>query len=131
VTGEIDAAESIGRAPTSLYATAHGFTPDAHAYPPFHWQVATVHRMGNALSAGFHTYAVDVSTNRIAWSVDGHTYQVLNRTALRPGWQWSFNTPMHVILSLAVGGFFAYTPPATTAFPASMVVDYVSVVSTG
>ena len=131
VTGEIDVAESIGRVPNDLFATAHGFTPDATAHPPFHWQVATIHPMSKPLAAGFHTYAVDVNDNEIAWSVDGRIYQRLKRSQLQSNWVWSFNTPMHVILSLAIGGFFAYTPPAATAFPTSMVVDYVRVVSTG
>ncbi|HET6908284.1 MAG TPA: glycoside hydrolase family 16 protein [Mycobacteriales bacterium] len=130
VTGELDVAESIGRIPTSLYATAHGFQPDPTAKPPFHWQSASIKHMSKPLSAGYHTYALDVTTNTVTWSVDHHVYKVLHRSDLPTTDVWSFNVPFHVILSLAVGGWFAGEPKTTTHFPVSMVVDYVSVTST-
>jgi len=131
VTGELDVAESIGRAPTSLYATAHGFQPDPTAKPPFHWQSASIHRMTKPLSAGYHTFALDVTSDSVTWSVDHHVYKVLHKADLPPSYVWSFNVPFHVILSLAVGGWFAGMPQPTTRFPTSLAVDYVSVSSTG
>jgi beta-glucanase (GH16 family) len=132
VTGEVDVAESIGRAPNSLYATAHGFTPDATATPiPFHWQSATVRPMKHPLSAAFHTFALDVTSNSMVWTVDGKTYKVLRRSDLPPQDVWTFDTPFHVILSLAIGGSFGLPPTPSTRFPVSMVVDYVAVSTRG
>lgn len=60
---------------------------------------------------GFHTYAVEWNSDRIAWLFDGRTYAVRDRTA----W-WSsgskapgapFDRPFHLILNLAIGGRLA------------------------
>jgi beta-glucanase (GH16 family) len=131
MTGEIDVAESFGRLPTWLYATAHGFQPVPTSKPVFHWQSQTIRRMTKPLSAGYHLYALDTTKDTLTWSVDHHVYKVLHRSDLPPTDVWSFNAPFHVLLSLAVGGSYAGPPRPSTHFPVSMVIDYVSVTPTG
>lgn len=130
VTGEVDVAEMVGKLPKVLFATAHGFAINGNRSPD-HWQSVTHRYASRSYSSGYHLYAVDVTTDTITWSVDHHAYKVLRRSQLPGNWFWSFNTPMHVLLSLDVGGAFAGPPAASTRFPTSMTVDYVRVTGTG
>lgn len=77
----------------------------------------------------FHVYRCDFSTEGITFFRDDYEYGH-TPSSFCPAPSWVFgpaepnNGGMFALLNVAVGGN-AGTPPATTAFPASMTVDYV------
>jgi hypothetical protein len=73
--------------------------------------------------SGFHVYAVEWEAARLRFYVDGVLHYTVNETPTRP----IFETPMNIILNLAVGGNFGGDPDGTTVFPQYMDVDYVRV----
>jgi beta-glucanase (GH16 family) len=131
VLGEVDVAEMAAKEPHTLFATAHAFSTNPDAKPLGHWQSATHLLLNSPVASRYHIFAVDVTQNSIAWSIDHHVYKVLDRDQLPPNVVWSFNTPFHAILSLAVGGWFAGDPTSATKFPAEMKIDYVHINSYG
>ena len=133
-TGEIDVAESIGAQPTVLFATPHGYSRTgvvvhSNGKVPHAWHDPTVLDTHHVLSDAFHTYALDWTTDRLVWSADGIVIKTFDMSQLKPGDEWSFDNPMHIMLTLAVGGFFAGAPTPQTPFPARMLIDYVRVSS--
>jgi hypothetical protein len=73
--------------------------------------------------SGFHTYAVEWEATQLRFYVDGVLHFTVNETPNRP----IFETPMNIILNLAVGGDFGGDPDGTTVFPQFMDVEYVRV----
>lgn len=77
------------------------------------------------LSGHAHVYAADWYPDRVEFSIDGRVYNVVRRSEAPEG-SWVFDRPFYLMLDIAVvnraGG-----PPASTAFPRSMYVDYVNV----
>ncbi|WIV55298.1 glycoside hydrolase family 16 protein [Amycolatopsis nalaikhensis] len=117
--GEIDVMENVGFEPNTVHGTIHG--------PGYSGSggIGAAYT-GPNFSDDFHTYAVDWSTDKIVWSVDGNAYQT--RTPADVGGnQWVFNHEFFVILNLAVGGYWPGDPDASTQFPQQLVVDYVHV----
>jgi beta-glucanase (GH16 family) len=55
--------------------------------------------------------------------VDGNLHYTVNEAANRP----IFETPMNIILNLAVGGLYGGDPNGTTVFPQVTDIDYVRV----
>jgi beta-glucanase (GH16 family) len=119
-SGEIDIMENIGREPNTVHGTIHGpgYSGAGGIGAPF--------SIGSAFADGFHIFAIDWSPNRIAWSVDGTTYEVRTPNDLR-GNRWVFDHPFFILLNLAVGGDFPGDPNSSTTFPQRLVVDYVRV----
>jgi hypothetical protein len=76
---------------------------------------------GPDFSDGFHTYGVDWQPDHVAWYVDGVERGRMTDPAL------ICPEAMYPILNVAVGGDWPGAPDATTAFPATMDVDYVRV----
>jgi beta-glucanase (GH16 family) len=72
---------------------------------------------------GFHTYAAEWEATQIRFYVDGVLHYTVHETENRP----IFETPMNIILNLAVGGDFGGDPNGTTVFPQFMDVEYVRV----
>ena len=72
----------------------------------------------NPYSDGFHTYGVQWTAQTITFYVD--RAQVWQTTT--PS---DMNSPMRMIVNLAVGGNWPGSPDASTPFPANMRVDYV------
>ncbi len=117
--GEIDVMENVGFEPNTVHGTIHG--------PGYSGSggIGAAYN-GPNFSDDFHTYAVDWSTDKIVWSVDGNVYQT--RTPADVGGNaWAFNHPFFVILNLAVGGYWPGDPDGSTQFPQQLVVDYVHV----
>lgn len=128
--GEIDAMEVIGKLPTTTFATPHGYSTDPNTKPaPNAWFNDTQLDTHEDLSAGFHTWTVEARKDQITWWFDGRVIKTFTRSQLPTGAVWSMDNPMHVILNVGVGGFFAEAPNASTVLPARMVVDYVRVTS--
>nr|WP_095876761.1 glycoside hydrolase family 16 protein [Streptomyces sp. TLI_235] len=125
-SGEIDVMENIGREPNSVHGTIHGpgysgagGLGAAYSLPG-----------GKAFADDFHTFAVDWSPSAIVWSVDGTPYET-RTPADTHGNKWVFDHPFFVILNLAIGGDWPGSPDGATAFPQTMVVDYVRASGSG
>ncbi|MFI0450253.1 family 16 glycosylhydrolase [Actinomadura sp. 6N118] len=116
--GEIDIMERRGHLRDRVDATLQG--------PGYSGVGLTRHYSlgpGGDFGAAFHTFTLDWRPNKITLYVDDHVVQTARPSTL-PG-RWVFNHPFFLVLNLAVGGRYAGTPDAQTAFPAQMVVDYV------
>lgn len=121
--GEIDIMENIGREPTQVHGTIHG-----PGYSGGGGIGAAYSLPGNAPFADdFHEYAIEWTTNRIQWFVDGVQYFSATPASLPGGTAWVFTQPQFIILNVAVGGNWPGYPDGTTVFPQRMLVDYVRV----
>ena len=120
--GEIDIMEFRGQEPGQLHGSLHG-----PGYSGGSAVTRTYSVPGTTLDSGFHDYAVEWSTNRIVWYLDGTAYFTVTPRDLPPGGRWVFDHPFFVILNLAVGGGFVGPPDATTSFPQQLLVDHVRV----
>ncbi|MFG3024151.1 ricin-type beta-trefoil lectin domain protein [Streptomyces sp. NPDC048254] len=121
-SGEIDVMENVGFEPSTVHGTIHGPGYSGSAGIGAGYTLPN----GQAFADAFHTFAVDWAPNSITWSVDGIAYQT--RTPADVGGNtWAFNKPFFLILNLAVGGYWPGDPNSSTAFPAQLVVDSVSV----
>jgi hypothetical protein len=77
---------------------------------------------------GFHTFAVEINEDEIAWLFDGYEYQRYTADEVNRGkFRWPFAQTFHLILNLAVGGNWPGYPDDATPFPATMLVDFVRV----
>lgn len=115
---EIDVMETVGNLPTLASFNFHHLdNNDNHKSYYSQW-------WGPDFTAGFHTYAMEWSPNRLVWYVDG-----VERNRIENGFVPNRN--MYILLNLAVGGGFpnaTNTPPdATTPQKSALVVDYVRV----
>ncbi len=60
--------------------------------------------------------------------MDGQLYHVVNKQEFaEKGCIWVFNHSFHIIVNLAVGGYWPGPPDETTVFPARMYIDYIRV----
>jgi beta-glucanase (GH16 family) len=119
-SGEIDIMENVGSAPNTVYGTIHG--------PGYSGAggVGGNTTIGSALGDGFHAYAIDWSPNLIVWTLDGQEY--FRATPAQIGGNaWVYDHPFYILLNVAVGGSWPGNPDASTAFPQTMLVDYVRV----
>ncbi|MFJ9561003.1 RICIN domain-containing protein [Streptomyces fuscichromogenes] len=121
-SGEIDVMENVGYEPSTVHGTIHGPGYSGSGGIGAAYSLAN----GQAFADAYHTFAVDWAPDSIRWSVDGVVYQT--RTPADVGGNtWAFNKPFFLILNLAVGGYWPGDPDGSTAFPAQLVVDSVSV----
>lgn len=109
---EIDIVEVLGHAPDRLFMNLHT-TIEADATP-------LASRRTADLSTGFHDYGLSWRPDRITWFFDGEPI----RTAPTPA---DMHAPMHLKLTLAIGGDWPGPPDATTRFPAELVIDHVRI----
>ena len=125
--GEIDIMENIGREPGTVHGTVHG--PQSGG--DYHGGVGVGGPVtltgGAAFADDFHIYAVEWTTNRIDWLLDGNKYFEVTPANLPKDAKWVFNRPQFLILNLAVGGGWPGNPDATTTLPQQMIVKYVRV----
>jgi beta-glucanase (GH16 family) len=121
--GEIDIMENIGREPGLIHGTVHGpgYSGSSGIGGPYALPG------GAALADDYHIYAVEWTTNRIKWFVDGLQYFSVNPASLPAGASWVYTQPQFVLLNVAVGGNWPGNPDGTTTFPQRMLVDYVRV----
>ncbi|MFI7387200.1 lectin [Streptomyces sp. NPDC049813] len=121
-SGEIDVMENVGFEPNTVHGTLHGPGYSGSAGVGAGYSLPG----GQAFADAFHTFAVDWAPNSVKWSVDGVVYQTRTPADVS-GKTWAFNKPFFLILNLAVGGYWPGDPNSSTAFPAQLVVDSVSV----
>ncbi|WP_163509444.1 glycoside hydrolase family 16 protein [Fodinicola acaciae] len=124
-SGEVDIMENVGFEPGTVHGTIHGPGYSGAGGIGAGYTLPG----GAAFADGFHTFAVDWSPNRIAWSVDGNVYSTKTSADIN-GNQWVFDHPFFIILNLAVGGDWPGNPDGSTVFPQRMVIDYVHVTDT-
>jgi beta-glucanase (GH16 family) len=112
-SAELDIFEVLEQSPTTLYATTHGETGP-------NWVVNCQQLTVPNTAAGFHIYGVDWGPKTTKFYMD----HKLIATSATPA---SMNTPMYILINLAVGGPGSRpgAPNAATAFPANMVIDWV------
>ena len=120
--GEIDVLENRGSEPAIAHATVHA--ADAAGLP---WMSSTATTAAAPLSDGFHTYGMVWGPTAIAMTFDGRTFMSVSASDVPATDRWNFKHPFYLLLNLAVGGDWPGSPDATTAFPATMLVDYVRV----
>lgn len=126
--GEIDILENRGSQPLVVSSAYHWQTnPNVPccSQHQFVFEEYSTSTGGNPVNFhdGFHVYAVEWEATQLRFYVDGTLHYTVNETANRP----IFETPMNIILNLAVGGDFGGDPNGTTVFPQFMDVDYVRV----
>ncbi len=107
---ELDVMEQRGQDPSQTTGTVHTNVGGTHTASSGLFDV------GDS-STGFHTYGVDWEPDYLTWYVDG---KAVNRVATPS----DLNTPMYMLVNLAVGGTWAGNPGAGS-IPADMKVDYV------
>jgi beta-glucanase (GH16 family) len=120
-SGEIDAMETIGSAPATVFGALHG--PGFNTTGPL--TVEYTEPSGVALSSGFHIYGVLWNASSIKYYLDNALYATVTPSTIPAGGTWVFNQPFYLVLNLAVGGDFPGSPNSSTPFPATMIVDYV------
>ncbi|HYJ46760.1 MAG TPA: glycoside hydrolase family 16 protein [Pyrinomonadaceae bacterium] len=121
--GEIDVMENIGREPNAVHGTIHGpgYSGSGGLGAPF------TLAGGKRFADDFHTFAVEWEPKEIRWYVDGKLYETRVSADLPAGTRWVYDHPFFVILNLAIGGSWPGDPDGTTAFPQTLLVDYVRV----
>ena len=117
---EIDIMEYIGAAaPKVAYLTNH-YSSNYPLDGGNDSSLGSQYNSSQDLSLAFHTFAVLWEPDKITWYVDD--VPRYSTTAHVP-----YLRAMHVILNLAVGGYWPGNPDANTVFPAVYEVDYVRV----
>jgi beta-glucanase (GH16 family) len=142
-SGEIDVFEAFGASPTDLLTSVHWFYPSSSQCPNGRWGCSMMnkHTVVTDMTAGFHTYAVEWESGRIAWFFDGAKVFELGdgaqyrwgSAAPSPGafsvpypQPFTANNPMKLRVNLAVGGTGG-APDASTPVHGTYEVDYVRV----
>lgn len=117
-SGEIDIMEHKGNEPGKVHSAIH--TPSSYG---------ATNNTGSAMvanvSSEFHIYAVQWTSQKLEFSVDGNVHYTYN-PANKNSSTWPFNNPQFLILNVAMGGNFGGTidPDFTKG---TMEIDYVRV----
>ena len=121
--GEIDIMENIGKQPSTIYGSIHGpnYTGATGLGSAFNLPA------GQNFSDGFHVFAVEWEAGVVRFYVDSTLYNTFTPANLPAGATWEFDHPFFIILNVAVGGDWPGPPDGSTAFPQTMLVDYVRV----
>lgn len=121
-SGEIDIMEQVGFDPDVIHFSAH----TGAYYHLIGTQKTATKRIADATSA-FHRYRVDWTPDMIRGYIDDVPMFAFANEHNGPE-VWPFDKRFHLILNVAVGGFWGGQKGIDDAiFPASMQVDYVRV----
>jgi beta-glucanase (GH16 family) len=124
-SGEIDIMENVASlGESTIRSTLWGL--DALHHP---WQKHKDYRLSApaTISNGFHMYGLIWSQNMVSFFVDNPATPFFAVTPQDFQAAWAFNQPFFILLNLAVAGDWPGSPGPSTAFPSSLVVDYVRV----
>ena len=118
-TSELDVFEVLGQAPSTAYVSTIGADSSGNWGSDVQ-QVQTVDT-----SSGFHVYTVNWGPQTTVFSIDGNVVS----TQATPA---SMNTPMYMLINLAVGGQWSWPgpPDATTPMPSTMKIAWVRAYAT-
>ncbi len=125
-SGEIDVFELIGSAPDRAHGTIHyGPAPGAG-----HFMDGSFYDLpgANDYADGFHVFAIEWEPNEIRWYMDSVLYHSVSPWEIAPC-DWPFDQDMHILLNVAVGGYWPGYPNGSTQLPQTMTVEYVRVYS--
>lgn len=93
---------------------------------PTHWNLYKTHTPVNV--SEWHTYRMDITTNTVAWYVDGVKRGDYNKSQIPSGRTWPFDSKTYYgILNLAMGGTWAKDTNSSTPNPLILYVDYFTV----
>lgn len=125
-SGEIDIMEHVGYDPNTVHASIH-----TKSYNHCENTQKTASRYVEGVCEDFHVYTLEWLPDQIRIFVDDELYftfdpaQYAEQTTYR---EWPFDRRMHLILNLALGGFWgAEKGFDENVFPQQMLVDYVRV----
>lgn len=122
-TGELDIVEAVGSKPNTIVGTLHGPKSDG---TPFHLSVSK--DTGIDLSAKFHTYGANWTTNRVTFTIDGKAYGSVTRAQVaKADGTWVWDKSFYLLLDLAVGGNFPGPPSADAPWPQTYTIDWIRV----
>ncbi|MCR2823784.1 carbohydrate binding domain-containing protein [Lederbergia panacisoli] len=127
ISGEIDIMEAAGARPNIVGGAIHyggqwpnnTYTAKDYIFPE------------GSDNTEFNVYSLEWEPGEIRWYVNGELYQKLNNWHATDanGNKYSYPAPFdqefHIILNLAVGGWYGGDPDGTTVFPGNMEVEYV------
>ncbi len=124
--GEIDIMEHVGFDPGAIHASVHCKKYN-HV---IHTQKTAITDVPD-FSDAFHLYTVEWDESSISIFVDDNKYFTF--TNEHSGYDaWPFDQPMHLLLNVAVGGFWGGQKGIDDSiFPQQMLVDYVRVYQKG
>ena len=75
-----------------------------------------------------HLYAIDWTTERIVFSVDGNPYFTFSNDSAGNSDTWPFDEVFHFVINLAVGGDWGgYCGVDASVFPQEYRIDWVRV----
>lgn len=120
--GEIDIMEHVGYDPGVVHGTVHtgAFNHMKGTQKGQQVQVPTFKK-------DFHTYAIDWTSERIDFYIDGEFYFTFENSG-GDYMEWPFDQPFHLILNIAVGGGWGGRQGVDSdIWPQQMEVDYVRV----
>ncbi|MDT5029724.1 MAG: hypothetical protein QOE61_6793 [Micromonosporaceae bacterium] len=119
--GEIDVIELIDSG--AMYHNAiHG---PLQSDPENQWQQSHDGEALSNLADGFHTYQVYREPDLIQIGIDGRKVGEYTRSSIPEDARWVMDSPMFVVLNIAVGGSWPKPVDASTGFPATMLVDWI------
>ena len=120
--GEIDIMEHVGYDPGVIHGTVHC----KKYYHSIGTQKANQEKVPD-FSTAFHVYSVEWTSEYVKMLIDDKEYFRFNNE--HAGYEsWPFDNPMHLLLNIAVGGFWGGARGVDeTIWPRKMEVDYVRV----
>ena len=119
--GEIDVMEVVGSEPRTVHATVH-----CPGHAGVGGGIGSAHTLGRDLAEDFHVYGVDWAPDGITWRLDDVAYRTLARADVPT---WAFDGDMFLLVNLALGGRWPGNDLDATSLPATMLVDWVRVLS--
>jgi beta-glucanase (GH16 family) len=128
-SGEIDIMEHVGH----NHGVVHGSTHSLKYNWPNNTQKTATINVEN-VDTEFHTYALEWTPGKIEVFVDQVSYFVSTfdpEKDTEDGWKaWPFDKPFHLILNIAVGGFWGGAEGIDESiFPQTMEIDWIKVYS--
>ncbi len=121
-SGEMDIMEHVGYDPNNIHCSIH-----TSAYNHTRGTQKTTSQVVPGATDNFHVYRIDWTPYAVRGYIDGSKYfEFVNENT---GFTtWPFNKKFFLILNVAVGGDWGGAQGVdNTAFPTSMLVDYVKV----
>ena len=104
---ELDVMENLGGDPSTVFMS--NFWPGGQSQTKF---------TGPNFSEGYHTFALEWHPDVLIWYVDNIERRRYTGSGIP-------QTPMYMLVNLAVGGNWPGAPTQGTAFPQSLDIDYV------
>lgn len=117
--GEIDIMENVGKTPDKIYGTLHYAVDGKHQKDHGSIQVENC-------SKDFHDYAVEWTSERIDFFVDGRNYKSVLLDQAGTGDANPFRQPFYLLINFALGGNWG-GPVDESILPQKYLIDYVRV----